>query len=154
MIETGSPTRVYYLTLGSFATLSSPSFDTHTRQLDVHKILYSEFGRALRVFTDHMKKAGQFNRVLLLTFSEFGRLLEENRSNGTDHGEASLMFVAGGKVRPGLLGKPVDLGRLHNGGPEPNVDFRQVYAGVLRSWLNVDPQKILGESMEPFPILA
>ena len=117
-------------------------------------MLYSEFGQALRVFTDHMKKAGQFNRVLLVTFSEFGRLLEENRSNGTDHGEASMMFVAGGKVRPGLLGKPLDLGRLNNGGPVPNVDFRQVYASVLRDWLKVDPMTILGEQLQPFPILA
>jgi uncharacterized protein (DUF1501 family) len=154
MIETGCPTRVYYLTLGSFATLTSPSFDTHSREIEVHKSLYSEFGRSLRIFTDHMKKAGQFNRVLLLTFSEFGRLLEENRSNGTDHGEASMMFVAGGKVRPGLLGKPLDLGKLNNGGPAPNVDFRQVYANVLRDWLKVDPVKILGEKTEPFQVLA
>ncbi len=154
MIETGCPTRVYYLTLGSMATRTSPSFDTHTGQLDVHKTLYSEFGRSLRVFADHMKKTGQFNRVLLLTFSEFGRMLEENGSGGTEHGEASLMFVVGGKVRPGLLGKPVDLGRLHNGGPEPNIDFRQVYASVLRDWLEADPQKVLGEPMEPFHIVA
>ena len=81
-------------------------------------------------------------------------MLEENGSGGTEHGEASLMFVAGGKVRPGLLGKPVDLGRLHNGAPEPNVDFRQVYASVLRDWLKADPEKVLGEPMEPFHIVA
>jgi uncharacterized protein (DUF1501 family) len=154
MIETGCPTRVYYLTLGSFATFTSPSFDTHSRELDMHKILYSEFGRGLRVFSDHMKKARQFDRILLLSFSEFGRMLEENRSNGTDHGDGSMMFVAGGKVRPGLLGKPVDPGRLHNGGLEPNVDFRQIYASVLGDWLKVEPQKILGEPMQRFPILA
>lgn len=154
MIETGCRTRVYYLTLGSFATFTSPSFDTHSRQLDMHKILYSEFSRGVRAFTDHMKKVSRFDQVLLLSFSEFGRLLEENRSGGTDHGDASIMFVAGGKVRPGLLGEPADLGRVHNGGLEASVDFRQIYANVLNDWLKVAPQEILGQNIEPFQILA
>ena len=149
LIETGSPTRVYYLTLGSFATFTSPSFDTHSNQLAVHEVLYSQFGAGLRAFAAHLRAANQFQRVLLLSFSEFGRQVEENGSHGTDHGDASVLFVAGGRVRPGLLGEPADLARQHLGGLEPSVDFRQIYANVLEKWLSVDPAAILDERNRP-----
>ena len=149
LIETGSPTRVYYLTLGSFATFTSPSFDTHSNQLAVHQVLYSQFGAGLRAFAAHLRAANQFQRVLLLSFSEFGRQVEENGSHGTDHGDASVLFVAGGRVRPGLLGEPADLGRQHHGGLEPSVDFRQIYANVLEKWLSVDSAGILDEGIRP-----
>ena len=92
LIETGSPTRVYYFTLGSFATFTSPSFDTHSNQLAVHQVLYSQFGAGLRAFAAHLRAANQFQRVLLLSFSEFGRQVEENGSHGTDHGDASVLI--------------------------------------------------------------
>ena len=154
LIETGSPTRVYYLTLGSFATFTSPSFDTHSNQLAVHKALYTQFGAGLRAFAAHLRSASQFQRVLLLSFSEFGRQVEENGSHGTDHGDASVLFAAGGRVRPGLLGEPADLGRQHHGGLEPSVDFRQIYANVLEKWLSVDSGVILDERIgQPFEIV-
>jgi len=155
LIETGSPTRVYYLTLGSFATFTSPSFDTHSNQLAVHQALYSQFGAGLRAFAAHLRAARQFERVLVMSFSEFGRQVEENRSHGTDHGDASVLFVAGGRVRPGLRGVPADLGRQHDGGLEPSVDFRQIYADVLARWLAADPSLILDERIaQPFEVIA
>ena len=154
LIETGSPTRVYYLTLGSFATFTSPSFDTHSNQLAVHQALYTQFGAGLRAFAAHLRSANQFQRVLLLSFSEFGRQVEENGSHGTDHGDASVLFAAGGRVRPGLLGEPADLGRQHHGGLEPSVDFRQIYANVLEKWLSVDSAVILDERIgQPFEVV-
>ena len=153
LIETGAPTRVYYLTLGSFATFTSPSFDTHSNQLAVHEALYSQFGAGLRAFAAHLRAAGQFDRVLVMSFSEFGRQVEENRSHGTDHGDASVLFAAGGRVRPGLLGEPADLGRQHDGGLEPTVDFRQIYADVLARWLGADPAGILDADVQPFPVV-
>lgn len=154
MIETGCPTRAYYVTVGSFDTPTSPSFDTHSNELATHKVLFADLGRALRAFRDHLRKTGQLHRVLLLTFSDFGRQVGENRDGGTDHGDASVLFVMGGGMRPGLLGQPADLGRVHDGGLEASVDFRQVYASVLRDWLKVDPYRILGERIEPFPVIA
>lgn len=153
MIETGCPTRVYYVTIGSFDTPQSASFDTHLDQAAKHKILFSELGRGVRSFADHMRKAGQLERVLLLTFSDFGRQVAENATAGTDHGDASVLFFVGGKVRPGLLGQPADLGKVHDGGLDPTVDFRQIYANVLESWLNVDAASILGERLDPFAIV-
>ena len=154
LIESGSPTRIYYLSLGSYATFTSPSFDTHSNQLAVHKSLYSQFGAGLRAFAAHLQAANQFQRVLLLSFSEFGRQVQENRSHGTDHGDASVLFAAGGRVRPGLLGEPADIGRQHRGGLEPSVDFRQIYANVLEKWLSVDSGAILDERIrQPFEVV-
>jgi uncharacterized protein (DUF1501 family) len=153
MIETGCPTRVYYVTVGSFEG-GAASFDTHIDQVEKHKILFTELGHGLRAFASHMRRAGQFDRVLLLTFSDFGRQLPENRTAGTEHGDASVLFYAGGAVRAGLLGQPSDLAKVRDGGIEATIDFRQVYADVLRNWLDVDPAAILGESLNPYSIVS
>jgi uncharacterized protein (DUF1501 family) len=154
MIEAGCPTRLYYATIGSFDTPTSPSFDTHSEELDRHRILFTELGRGLKSFVAQMKKAGQLDRIVLLTFSDFGRQVGENRDGGTDHGDASVMFVAGGKIRAGLLGQPADIGRVYDGGLMPSVDFRQIYANVLGDWLRVNPDAILGERVDPFRVIA
>ena len=154
MIETGCPTRVYYVTIGSFDTPESASFDTHIDQVEKHRILFTEMGRGFRAFRDHMQRAGQFNRVLLLTFSDFGRQVAENRDGGTDHGDASVVFLMGGRVRPGVLGQVADLGNVNDGGLKPSVDFRQIYTSVLTDWLKVDPQRILTDRMTKFPVIA
>ena len=91
--------------------------------------------------------------MLLLTFSDFGRHVAENRSNGTEHGDAGVLFVMGGGVRTGLLGEPADLGKVTRGGLDATVDFRDVYADVLRHWLGVDPAAILGDEVGVFPIV-
>ena len=153
MIETACATRVYYVTIGSFDTPQSASFDTHIDQLAKHKVLYSELGRGLRAFATHMRRTGQLNRVLLLTFSDFGRQVAENKTKGTDHGDASVLFLVGGAVRSGLLGEPTDLGKVHDGGLDANLDFRRVYTDVLQNWLTVAPGAILGATLEPFSVV-
>ena len=153
MIETGCPTRVYYVCIGSFDTPSAASFDTHVDQLAKHRILFTELGRGLRAFARHLRRSGQLDRVLLLTFSDFGRLVAENRSGGTEHGDAGVLFVMGGRVRAGLLGEPADLGRVTRGGLDATVDFRDIYADVLQRWLGIDPVEILGNEVGSFPIV-
>lgn len=153
MIETGCPTRVYYVTIGSFDTPASASFDTHSDQREKHRVLFSELGRGLRAFTAQLRAAGQFDRVLLLTFSDFGRQIAENTTRGTDHGDASVLFLAGGRLRPGLLGEPADLGKVREGGLDAALDFRRVYADVLGQWLQVEPRTILADSIEPFAVV-
>ena len=153
MIETGSPTRVYYVSLGSFDGPDPASFDTHVDQPAKHRVLFTELGRGLRAFTRHLRRAGQLDRVLLLTFSDFGRLVTENRTRGTEHGDAGVLFVAGGGVRAGLLGEPADLGKVTRGGLDATVDFRDIYADVLQRWLGVDPAPILGSAVGSFPVV-
>ncbi|MEQ1945984.1 MAG: DUF1501 domain-containing protein [Bryobacteraceae bacterium] len=152
MIEKGGPTRLYYVTLGSFDT--PYSFDTHTDELAIHKVLYSEFGKGLRAFSEHLRKSGHLQRVQLLTFSDFGRQIFENREGGTDHGDAGLMFLMGGKMRAGLHGDLPDIASANDGGLPAKVDFRQVYADVLTNWLKVDSQKILGERVDNYSVIA
>ena len=141
MIVAEVPTRVYYVTLGGF--------DTHAAQLNRQAGLLQELSQAFGLFRKDLEAQGHLDRVLLLTFSEFGRRAAENKQLGTDHGTANVMFLLGGKVKPGLHGTPPDLIRLDaEGDPFHKVDFRSVYAGVLRDWLNADPDRVLGGRFE------
>src|SRR5205823_443662 len=90
MIAGGLPTRVYYASQGGF--------DTHAGQASAHERLMGELNDALSAFAADLKQQGNFDRVLLITFSEFGRRVVENANGGTDHGAAAPMFIVGGAV--------------------------------------------------------
>jgi uncharacterized protein (DUF1501 family) len=99
---------------------------------------------------------GMGNDVLIMSFSEFGRRVKENASNGTDHGTANQMFLFGGTIYPGLYGEqpsldPQDLDRI--GDLRHNIDFRSVYSTVLGNWLEVDPVPLIGEHWPLLPVL-
>ena len=143
LIGGGLPTRIFYVSQGGY--------DTHTNQPGTHDRLLRELGGSVKAFMDDMKAQGNLERVLLMTFSEFGRRVSENASGGTDHGAGSLMFMAGGKVKAGLLGTYPSLapGDLLNGDLKYHVDFRSVYAGVLEAWLKTSSAPILGRRFEP-----
>lgn len=142
MIETECPTRAYALSIGSFDN-DAPSFDTHVDQLPTHETLYSELSQALRALAAHLRSSNDFGRVLVVTYSDFGRQLPENRTRGTEHGEASVLFYAGGNVRAGLQGNPPDLGRTSDGGLGYDVDFRGLYADVRTRWLGAQQDPLL-----------
>jgi len=102
-----------------------------------------------------MKAQANLSRVLLMTFSEFGRRVAENASSGTDHGAAAAMFVVGDKVKAGLLGQYPSLAPsdLHQGDLKYSVDFRCVYAGVLEQWLKTKSEPILGKKLPPLELI-
>lgn len=137
------PTRVFYVSQGGY--------DTHTNQTGAHDRLLKDLGDAVKAFLDDLKAQGNLPRVLVMTFSEFGRRVSENASGGTDHGAASVMFVAGDKIKAGLLGKYPSLAPsdLLNGDLKYTTDFRSVYAGVLERRLNTSSEKIPGRKFEP-----
>jgi len=143
LIAGGMPTRVYYVSQGGY--------DTHSNQGGAHARLMGELGAALSAFTADLKAQGNFDRVLTMTFSEFGRRVAENASRGTDHGAAAPLFLVGGKVNAGLHGKAPDLSKLQNGDLVHNVDFRCVYATVLEKWLGTPAPPVLGRR---FPLLG
>jgi len=146
MIVAEVPTRVFYVTLGGF--------DTHSAQLNRHAGLLQELSQALSLFRRDLQAQGHLDRVLLMTFSEFGRRAAENKQLGTDHGTGNVMFLLGGKVKPGVHGAPPDLTKLDaEGDPFFKVDFRSVYAGVLRDWLNADAERILAGKFEPLALV-
>lgn len=143
LIAGGMPTRVYYASQGGY--------DTHQGQMGTHHRLLDELAKALAAFCSDLKAKGIFDRVLALTFSEFGRRLAENASKGTDHGTAAPMFIVGGAIKPGLYGKQPGLDLLDAGDLIYATDFRSVYATVLARWMKAPAARILGRD---FPKLA
>jgi uncharacterized protein (DUF1501 family) len=139
-------TKVYYVSVGSF--------DTHAGQLQQQKRLFDEINGAVSAFVADMKANGRFNDVLLTTFSEFGRRVAQNASNGTDHGTANNMFfIGGGLQQKGLLNDMPNLADLNQGDLKHNVDFRNVYATILNKWLQVNDKQILGSSFSPLSFI-
>jgi uncharacterized protein (DUF1501 family) len=133
------------------------SFDTHVGQQKTQNNLLAQFSEAVGAFYDDLTAHGNERRVLILTFSEFGRRIEENGNRGTDHGEASPLFLIGGGVRGGVYGTYPDLASS-NAGNMGNVrfttDFRSVYATVLERWLGRSPSGVLAGEFSPLPVLA
>ncbi len=145
LIGGGMSTRVYYLAQGGY--------DTHTNQAPAQERLLRDLAASVKAFTEDLKAQGNFNRVQLMTFSEFGRRVSQNANGGTDHGAAAPIFMIGEKVKAGLVGRfpslaPAD---LVNGDIRFTTDFRSVYAGVLEKWLGIESQPILKGKFAPFP---
>lgn len=132
-------TKVYYVSLGSF--------DTHVNQENQQKRLFTELSDAVKAFTTDLKNNGRFDDVLMMTFSEFGRRVSQNASNGTDHGTANNMFfISSGLKEKGILNAMPNLADLNQGDLKHNVDFKAVYATVLNKWLAADDKLILGNN--------
>jgi uncharacterized protein (DUF1501 family) len=148
LIAGGLPTRVFYVSQGGY--------DTHTNQAPTQQRLLGEMADAVKTFFDDLKAMRLDQRVLLMTFSEFGRRVAQNANNGTDHGAAAPMFLAGPKVKAGVLGyfpslAPKD---LLNGDIKFTTDFRSVYAGVLEQWLAANSAAILGRKFPAVKCVA
>lgn len=137
MIAGGMPTRVYYVSHGGF--------DTHNQQMNSHDRLLAQLDAGLKSFFMDLKQQGNDKRVILMTFSEFGRRVSENASAGTDHGKASCLFLAGPGIKGGLHGKHPSLTDLSEGDIKHTVDFRSVYGTLLQDWMKAPSIKpILG----------
>jgi uncharacterized protein (DUF1501 family) len=129
-------TKVYYVSLGSF--------DTHINQEGQQQRLFTEMNDAVDAFVKDLKENNRFNDVLLFTFSEFGRRVQQNASGGTDHGTANNMFLISGALKQkGLLNALPNLANLDEGDLKYNVDFKSVYATVLKKWLGANDTIIL-----------
>ena len=104
---------------------------------------------AVKAFTADLKKNNRFEDVLIMTFSEFGRRVTQNASGGTDHGTANNMFLIGGALKQkGIINEMPNLGDLDEGDLKYNIDFKNVYATVLKNWLEADASAILGRKYE------
>jgi uncharacterized protein (DUF1501 family) len=147
-IVRGIGTRVYWVQTGGF--------DTHSGQGNAgggaYANLMSTVGDGILAFYQDLQNQGLLNTTLMIEFSEFGRRIFENGSQGTDHGAGGLMMAIGGAVRGGIYGSAADLNprpdntTLENGGGDITyeTDFRSVYAKVLDGWLGADSTSILG----------
>jgi uncharacterized protein (DUF1501 family) len=140
LIARGFGTRIFYVSLDGF--------DTHSDQAPTHATLLGGLADAVGGFFQALKTTGHAGRVRLMTFSEFGRRVNENGSRGTDHGAASCLFVAGPSVRGGVVGKHPSLADLDAGDLKFHTDFRRVYATLLDGWLGCDSKAVLGATWD------
>jgi len=136
MIRDGMKTRVYYVSMGGF--------DTHANQPNSHGNLMRQLGDAMLAFQNDLKAQGNDGRVMTMCFSEFGRRVRQNASNGTDHGTAGPVFVVGPNVNPGLQGKYPSLTDLDGGDLKFTTDFRGVYQELLGKWMKAPTREVLG----------
>jgi len=131
--------RVGYVTLGGF--------DTHANQQATHDTLLLTLANGLSAFYNDLAAHGKADKVVVMTWSEFGRRVDENGSLGTDHGTAAPLFVLGNPVTRGVYGEPPSLSNLdENGNLKYTVDFRSIYATVLDRWMGASSRDILGDS--------
>ncbi len=146
LITSGIGAKVLHVTLGGF--------DTHNTQMQRHDDLMAYVDQAVSAFHDDLTAYGMADRVLIATWSEFGRRPRENASAGTDHGTASPMLLIGDPVKGGLYGESPSLAALDLAGNlKYSVDFRSVYQEILASHLRVDAQEVLGQGFERVPFV-
>ena len=124
--------------------LSQTGYDHHNRQAAAHAKVLGELAVGLASFQKDLERHKVADRVVVLTFSEFGRRVDENASQGTDHGAASCLFLAGAPVKGGMFGTYPSLEKLGEGDLVYTVDFRSVYATVLEKWLGCPAEALLG----------
>ena len=137
--------KVFHVTIGGF--------DTHANQLVDQPRQLGILSTALYTFYSDLKAKGLDSKVLIMTWSEFGRRVKSNASQGTDHGTAAPVFFIGTPVKGGLYGQRPSLGNLDDGNLRYTVDFRSVYATALESWLGVSSRDVLDGNFETIPLL-
>ena len=145
--------------------VSYGSFDTHSLQANAgdttngnHANLLKNVSNAIKAFQDDCKFLGIEDRVIGMTFSEFGRRIKSNSSQGTDHGAAAPMFLFGKNVLPGIMGSNPTIPTTVsvNDNIPMQYDFRSVYATILENWLcvkNADLQQIMLKNYQSLPLV-
>ena len=143
LISGGLKTPVYMVTIGGFDT-HSEQVDSADHSVGLHGTLMQQLGDAIAAFQDDIKLLGLEDRVVGMTFSEFGRRVMSNASNGTDHGAAAPMFVFGNAVQNGVIGANPTIPSTVtvNDNLPMQYDFRQVYASVLTDWFELPAAEV------------
>lgn len=129
LIAADLPLRVYYV------SYRGNRFDTHVHQADLHSRLLLQTADAVNSFAQDVERLGRGDDVAVLMFTEFGRRLNENGSQGTDHGTAGPMFIVGKGVQGGFYGRAPSLTDLDHGHLKMTTDFRCVYATMISEWM-------------------
>jgi len=129
-------------------------FDTHANEKPAQAQLLSQLADGLAAFQADLEAHGRADSVMTMMFSEFGRRVKENGSQGTDHGAAGPMFVLGKSVKGGLYGQHPDLSHLDDGDLGYTTDFRSVYATVIEDWLGAPSRDVLGDNYDRLGFVA
>jgi uncharacterized protein (DUF1501 family) len=135
LIVAGAPTRAWSVSLGGF--------DTHANEADAQSALLGSVSQSITRFLSSLKSSGRASDVTVVVYSEFGRRVKANASDGTDHGTSGPVFVIGDRINGGMYGDQPSLGKLVDGDLAVTTDFRDIYASVLQNDLKADPAQIL-----------
>ena len=146
LIAANVPTRVWSATLGGF--------DTHANELGAQTALLGAVSDAVSGFLSKVGATPRANDVVVMVYSEFGRRVAANASQGTDHGTAGPVFVAGHRVGGGFYGEQPSLSQLVNGDLAVTTDFRDVYANLLEGVLGTDASQVIGGWTTKLNLLA
>ncbi len=149
LIGGGLQTRIYSVTLGGFDTHAAQVTSGDTSKGN-HATLLQKLSEAVTAFLDDIRQLGADDKVLAMTYSEFGRRVASNASAGTDHGTAAPMFLFGKYVRPGIVGANPNMSDLNNGNLKMQYDFRQIYTSVLAQWFGAKTQKLNAVMLKEF----
>lgn len=145
-IGSGLGTEIFYTRM--------PGFDTHIKQSERQATLLRKLSDTIDSFVADLERLEQFEQTLILIYSEFGRRVGQNGNGGTDHGTANNLFLINPRLsRAGLYNDMPDLQQLIDGNLAYTVDFRSVYAAVLRDWLGMEPRGILGDDYPAVTVL-
>lgn len=146
LIVSGTDIPAFYISLSGF--------DTHVLQLFTQQKLFNTLTESLKPFLEDLKHADEFKNTAVLIFSEFGRRVKENSGKGTDHGAANYSFILSGSLKKaGLYNTMPNLNDLDDGDIKYKVDFRSIYATLLKNWLAVNDEVILGENFKKLSVL-
>ncbi len=145
-IKANVPTRVYAVSLGGF--------DTHADEKGTQQTQLGVLDTAVSGFLKTMATDPRGQDVVVLVYSEFGRRVAANASQGTDHGTAGPVFVAGAPVRGGFYGEQPSLTDLDNGDLKVTTDFRSVYGELLTKVLGSDPGPVIGSGQPELGLLT
>jgi uncharacterized protein (DUF1501 family) len=143
LIAGGLKTQVYMVSLGGFDTHSDQA-EAGATETGTHATLMQRISQAVNAFQDDLKKLAVEDRVIGMTFSEFGRRIKSNDSLGTDHGAAAPLFIFGKKVKPGITGNnPLIPETVSvNDNVPMQIDFRAIYASILKYWFKVSDAEL------------
>ena len=146
LIISGVETNVYYVSISGF--------DTHIAQNGKQNDLLKEYSDAVEIFVNDLKTNDKLDDTVIMTFSEFGRRVGQNASNGTDHGTANNLFLMGGKLKKnGFYNAAPNLLNLDEGDLNYEIDFRNIYANLIQDWLKTDANLILEKKFSPLGLV-
>ncbi|MDA0840871.1 MAG: DUF1501 domain-containing protein [Planctomycetota bacterium] len=146
LIASGLKTRAYHAAIGGF--------DTHSNQAGGHAARMSQIGGSLLAFMRDLRSMKKADKVVIMTYSEFGRRVKENGSRGTDHGAAAPLFVIGEKVKGGVSGDHPSLAELDGGDLKYSIDFRTVYTAMIEQWLGGKSDRVFDHQFQAASIFA
>lgn len=139
LLSGGVKTKIFLTRIGGFDT-HAEQVESYDPTMGKHAALLYHISSAVKAFQDDLKALGLEDRVLTMTFSEFGRRATSNGSWGTDHGTAAPMLVFGKHVNPGIIGINPDLTDLNRNNLKNQFDYRQVFGSVLQDWMGASDE--------------